>query len=96
MANDFYDKDSLASYLMWENQINDSKQLRRRFPPVILTHKGGMHCKGYYDYCDACGTKVFAGFGDFSQPIAERFIPCPISNAPGHGVWASAINFMCN
>ena len=96
MSNDNYSKEAQATYLMWEVDIKAAEKMRVDFPPQLLPHEGNKLCKGYNDHCKACGTKIYAEFGDYGRPLMEQFVPCSISDGPGHGIWASGINIITN
>jgi hypothetical protein len=44
-----------------------------------------------------CHNKLDAAFGDYSQPLAEKYVGCPNgSPQEGHGHWVSVINLVLN
>lgn len=92
-----YDDNDVNNFLDWENSIKAAQKLRSMYPNVLLTTRMNYSEHGYTCRCPQCKSLIRAEFGDFSQPLAEKFVKCP--NHPdeqGHGVWASAVNIVLN
>lgn len=99
MANSYYTKESLNNFLDWENNILKANNLRKYGANALLTSNMGLVMNGFTTPCNKCGHVVKAEFGDFSKPLDEKFVECPMgcgTGEDGHGVWASAINMILN
>jgi len=74
-----------------------AKKLRGFYPPQMLLYKNDHLETAVSQRCKACGEILKAKFGDYSKPLAEKWIPCPNGTPEDkHGYWASAIHINLN
>jgi hypothetical protein len=90
----YWSKDEEECFRAWDDSIQWANRMREVFPPVLMTHKMGASCVGWGESCRECGTPIKVR--PRNRHLTEEFIECPISDKPGHGVWASGINITLN
>ena len=92
----YWTKDELSGWKIWEDNIKAAKTLRKTHKPIMLSQRMGRRETGYDTICNGCGSPIKVKFGKLSEPLEEKFVPCPNSDDVGHGIWASAIKLILN
>lgn len=84
----------------WVDDIETTNSLHKTYKIIPFYYTNELRDSGYVYTCVACGTKVtdMEFGGDYSKPIEEKFIPCPIDSSPksGHGNYADILHIVLN
>jgi len=93
----YWDPEFIADVKLWESDIRVGNYLRKRYPPIILSHRSADYDALFEVPCPACKYVLKGRQNNYGMPLSEGVIECPIGEATdGHGWWASIINVMDN
>jgi hypothetical protein len=93
----YYTDKDIENYTAWEHEVVGSNKLRKKYG-VVAFYQSMKHVEDSVSApCPVCKTKLVTTFGDYSKPLDNKLVECPMGDCgDGHGWWMSAINVVLN